>query len=391
MSGRLHDILQSATSMKHLRRKLLLFAGVSCLLLLVVPLATQISGSYTMPWHPGPFVDGALRRAVTQSLPDGDATLQASSRIRKIQHELICLTKQPTWAAGRTNARIMGGSTCAPSRYSLNQDATRSLKHVCSMIRGKNVLMAGSSMSYFLHNIWLHMLAPLDGHPHTCLGIDVCNWHHICLPSGVNSTLESSGRFKVAPTDEDLLRTDSALFRYVLSDTLHPSSKPWEDAFQMPTVDASTGVRLRESFWIGRARVSQVIVLSRPPIPAPAWTHDSTSTGNWSFLGDLPIDENLMSMLDIDPPPEGSPSHRHILILNAALHATVSIFLPLVLQTLQKIQIEPLVRAQTLIWHGNWYTYPSCGGYKSSVTNTMFPLGNDPWILYHNFQGRAPP
>ncbi|KDQ27978.1 hypothetical protein PLEOSDRAFT_1104655 [Pleurotus ostreatus PC15] len=376
--------------MKHLRRKLVLFAGAVCLLLLVVPLATRISGSYTVPWHPTPFVDTVLRRAVTESLPKGDAIPQASSRIRNIQQELTCLMRQSQWAAGSRNARLMAGSTCAPSRYSPNRDATRSLKHVCSMIRGKNVLVVGSSMSYFLHNIWLHKLAPFDGHPHTCLGIDVCTWHHICLPPGVNSTLESSGRFKVAPTDEDLLRTDSALFRYVLSDTLHPSSKPWDAAFQIPTVDPSTGVRLRESFWIGRARASQVIVLSRPPVPAPAWTHDSTSAGNWSFLHGLPIDESLAAILDTDAdaPREGTLSLRQILILNAALHATVSVFLPSVLQTLQKIQIEPLVRAQTLLWHGNWYTYPSCGRYqKSSTTNMMFPLGDDPWILYHNFQG----
>jgi hypothetical protein len=158
-----------------------------------------------------------------------------------------------------------------------------------------------------------------------------------------------------------LIETNTSIVQYIFSSTLYHSPDEKDPRYILPYVDPVTGVRVKDGYWIRKARNADVIVLNRGPVPAPASTYTS---GNWSFV-------DKFSAVHAQPGP--NLSHQ---IINAALHVTLETFLPDVIQVLRMIRMDKLIqdRGKLVLWHG-------------SILDISPRGARDPWALYHNTQG----
>ncbi|KAJ7188583.1 hypothetical protein C8R46DRAFT_1055171, partial [Mycena filopes] len=227
------------------------------------------------------------------------------------------------------------------------------------------ILLVGPETTYYLHSLWLKALEIHEHRIHECPGPEFCKFHHICLPTDYTSPRD---RYKLPPKDAELVASDSALLRYVLSTSLYAAKDRDDAGYTEAVVDPATGVRLKNGFWLLHARKADVILFNRGPIPAPAWTFAGDNTqGNWSFAQELPRHLGEGNSLGTE-------------IINAAFHATVTRFIPDVLQTLQVIQKDPSIRRKTLAWHASWFLEADFQKFLS--TRRL----EDPWALYYNAQ-----
>lgn len=301
----------------------------------------------------------------------------------------------------------------------------------CARLASKRLLLLGGPLTFALHT---HLLAHAshlspENPPHTCLGPEFCTFHHICLllakPHNPYEIMKKSERRIRPPSPRDLLATGSALMHYVQSDSLFPHTDKDGGVYARPIVSPGTGVRVKETYWLGSARRADVVVLGRPPIPAPAWTYDGTRSGNWSFVDGLAVlpafqvsvsrpgtQSRLVRQLDREDEARG------LRTMNAAMTATLDTFLSEVVRTLHVLRSDATIRAKTIIWHGS-LSYSR--GLRRCSTN--IPIANksanknknkegrkktraerylhavlagridkdwdadDPWALYHDTQG----
>ncbi|KAK7057488.1 hypothetical protein R3P38DRAFT_2497937 [Favolaschia claudopus] len=234
----------------------------------------------------------------------------------------------------------------------------------CQLLSTRKILLVGPETTYFLHSLWLAALKTRDHRTHHCHGPEFCKFHHICLPAGHSSSPRD--RYKVPPTDKELVATNSTLMRYVLSTSLHTAKNKNDPGYTQVVVDPDTGIRLKNGYWLAQARRADIIVLNRGPIPAPAWTYSGETLGNWTFTRNLPRHLVLGNSLSAD-------------VLNAAFHATVTRFIPEVLQSLGAVQQDPLIRHKTLAWHASWFLGPQ--DFHAALQM------DDPWALYYSAQG----
>ncbi|KAL0956252.1 hypothetical protein HGRIS_002406 [Hohenbuehelia grisea] len=295
-----------------------------------------------------------------------------STRLAQASHGLLMDDVQTALyrarAAALRQSFLSSGKTFSPltrpglsSVASIPNDRNTTAQRLCASLQGKTVLMVGHSATHQLHRGWLDALAEYDRDNHPCYGAQVCSWHHICR----GSTIDPHERRSVAaPTREDLLRTESSLLRYFLSTSLHPSTRPDDSIFNIPHVDPSTGVRMRESQWIGRSRSADVIILGRGPIPAPAQTF--TSSGNWSFIREIDRSKPLPNS------PLGLSGNPILPYLEAAARVTDSLFLPSVLHTLDVLNNERSIHSRILIWHGDKYSQPKTPGVCITTLKAVF-------------------
>ncbi|KAJ6558453.1 hypothetical protein DFH09DRAFT_922632 [Mycena vulgaris] len=233
-------------------------------------------------------------------------------------------------------------------------------------MRGKTILLVGPETTYYLHSLWLRTLETQSRIVHECPGPEFCNFHHICLPPGYATPQD---RFKLPPKDTELIATSSSLMRYVLSTSLYTAHDKQDAGYMQAVVDPTTGIRLKNACWLPKARKADVILMNRGPIPAPAWTFAGHSVpGNWSFTSDLP---HYLG-------PRGTMAME---IVNAAFHVTVTRFIPEVLQSLQTVQLDPLIRRKTFVWHASWFSGPVGFDIFHSTRKE-----DDPWALYYNAQ-----
>ncbi|KAJ7782804.1 hypothetical protein B0H16DRAFT_1297858 [Mycena metata] len=264
----------------------------------------------------------------------------------------------PTSVSGRKVCDSLADSKVFRSARDFRvQGAEKYTSHVaeaCASLRTKKILLVGPETTYYLHSLWLNALEAHEHRIHECPGPEFCNFHHICLPANYTAPQD---RYKFAPKDGELV--NSALLRYVLSTSLYASKDKNDTAYTEAVVDPLTGIRLKNAFWLLHARKADVILLNRGPIPAPAWTFAGHKTqGNWTFARELP--RHL-----------GEGDSLRTEIINAAFHATVTRFIPELLESLRAIYKDPWIRHKTLAWHASW-----------SIEADFV----DPWALYYNAQ-----
>lgn len=251
-----------------------------------------------------------------------------------------------------------------------------SVESLCAMISGKRVLFVGPESTFRLHSLWLHGLAQHEHRSYECKDPQFCTAHHVCLPEGsfTGSELRKM-RFAKA-----LVASGSSVFRYIQSDTLHTSEDAKNSIFTTPQIDSTTRVRKRETIWIPAARKADLIFISSGPIHAPA---SSYSTQGWSFACDLYKNQSSVYL------PELSwwPMSRKLTmrkIVNAALHATYTSFLPQLLERLDRLSHK--LADKTIIWHSTWFIQPRC---PSTNFHWLHDADiSDPWALYYNAQGK---
>ncbi|KIJ65848.1 hypothetical protein HYDPIDRAFT_166856 [Hydnomerulius pinastri MD-312] len=264
-----------------------------------------------------------------------------------------------------------------------------------------------------------------------CSYRESCTHYHIYLSPAVATPFSGSQddipRYVKSPTPHQLVETESALVNYIISDTLFSSRDESSWQYTVPSLDHSSGIQLHETYWLPAARKAGIVVLGHGPMSAPGETY----SGNWSFLDSVPnhIDKIMTGSKARER--NKTSTHRKIWlnhgpfdIVNAAVHFTVSKFLPDVLQVLKSIREEVRPgRRKRLIWASSWYYLPGRGSVRTALLSrhrrsyfmsifwntrsavsperldVMYQLGasldaesmgmshtKDPWTLFHNMQ-----
>lgn len=307
---------------------------------------------------------------LTQATINATGEIPKDEKLSQLQHDLKC-----TFSA-------QNDTSCPPQNHSL-QPYSSSL---CSKLASKRIMFLGSSQTFTLHK---HLLSYISqqtpkASPHTCLGPEFCTFHHICLnqTESLATSMHKTDRRIKPPSPRDLFFTNSSLMHYVQSSSLYPGLNAQDPRYNYPEIDPSTDVRMSDLYWLGPARRADIILLNRGPLPAPSWTYDGSYLGNWTFLASMPSHIETQKRRDYQ-------------ILNAALHVTLTRFLPEVLNSLQMIR-KATSTSTPIIWHGSrrqlsWRCTHAQANQQESI-NTTLPLnqdlaGVDPWSLYHDNQG----
>lgn len=240
---------------------------------------------------------------------------------------------------------------------------------MCGSLAGKRITMIGGEHIYRLHVLLLQHRERAEGKPFPCQYHEFCTHHNICLPYQ-HLRDDMPPRYVKPPTTQELVETESAVVNYIVSDTLLSARNESSWEYNFPFVDPLTGVRLRETHWLAAARKANLVILGRGPLSAPGQTY----MGNWSFLYHVPdyVDQSRIPIVGEYQNHNNVDVYqtipRSLGIVNAAVHLTVSRFLPEVFQFLRSIrqEVRPS-RRKGLIWPSDWYRLPGRG-----VARTVF-------------------
>ncbi|KAF8200729.1 hypothetical protein BJ912DRAFT_812189, partial [Pholiota molesta] len=323
-------------------------------------------------------------------------TSMESARKKILQSALLCSTKKGTWKLGANFKQtwpIFAPNKHCPGTYSsIRSTGSTASSDICEYLSGKRILFVGPETTFYLHSLWLASLETYEHRSLTCLGRNFCTFHNICRRPAVEGEIvleELLNRKKKMPSQNMLLATNSSILQYALSATLHVSNDQRDEAYTEPVVNQQTGIRVENTYWLRRARKSDIIVVNRGPIPAPAMTYAFADavTDKWAFAANLCSQSKYLGTDDCGKSLESR-------LVNAALHVTVNQFMPTVLQSLEAISQDPDIARLSLIWHSSWYIQPSCAmaGLPSSVPLLRETWSNnasmvDPWSFYYNSQG----
>jgi hypothetical protein len=357
-------------------------------------------------------LEGAINHALQITLenhlvkPAGHGFVE---KFQSFQDELACLLE-----AGDSVQGLHSPNSCPP--VTDHRSLTTYASLICNGLDSKRLLLIGPSFTFSLHNhILSHISRVSPTSPsHTCLGPEFCTFHQICLSPSMSSSqydqltiAKKLDRHLKPPSPRDLFLTHSSLMSYIQSSSLYPGHNRDDLAYTTPMVDPGNGVRVKEVFWLGPARRADLIVLNRGPIPAPTWTYDGSSVGNWSFVDSLSYLPPLATLGLVKRPRRDL---RALSIINAAMTVTITKFISEVLQTLHVLRSDTGVRLKPIIWHGSLYRFRGsrCEDLRDDAevgnraeeylatilerTSEKNVAGDrqteDPWGLYHDTQGK---
>ncbi len=331
-------------------------------------------------------VDAALDDFISNLLStvDSEKLPEDLSNIFDTQAYLNCLIKRAKWAKSSQRALVLAENCKFPSR----RDVSHS--DICQLLSGKKVLFVGPETTYLLHSIWLDSVEAAHNRTHICPGRDFCTFHHICRGFSDDSE-EPVGRKKKMPSDNVLRATKSSLLQYTFSSTLYASSNKSDSSYMFPVIDQETGVQQINQYWIRRARKADVIVLNRPPLPAPVSTYDTVNpSGNWTFASALCTEQKLFSA-------DACGFSLSYGLALAAVDPTLRNFLPSVLRTVKAMSADPIIKRSLRVWQGTWFIQSSCAREglpehlqlhpKFWEPGNLLESGMDPWTFFYNAQG----
>ncbi|EIN06454.1 hypothetical protein PUNSTDRAFT_45958 [Punctularia strigosozonata HHB-11173 SS5] len=309
------------------------------------------------------------------------------------------------------NMDIFAGST-STCRPVLPQDTLGpSSYRLCCALNGKSLLLVGPASSYRRHDQLLQTLVVHSNAESTpCPGSEFCTFHQVCQRIEGHSREDGRGgrgdkkqgsRVSVPPSAKELAESQSALIRYTLSDSLYAPddtiivNDPMfpDPRLVLPYVDPDTGVRVKETHWLFKARRADVIIISRGPVPAPSWTYDGTRRGNWTFVKALHLDSGRAgptpsTLLELS---RGAASNTEWL-LYAALVATTRKWLPEVMDTLKSVEKRLIDPSKIIIWDSGCSRPESSKYYepKTLAERIVEEDISDPWLVYQEHQGTIP-
>ena len=362
---------------------------------------------------------------------------------------------------GRPRAPLRGAYSDAYPSPSSSLDALRA--QLCQVLNGRSIFLVGPHESlYQLHLFLLAVLQPDPPIPGSTMVLtrhascparpslsSSCPSHPLChpiikLPSPSSSDSGSGlgpdtrygtygyGYEPLGPVDVKVPSTknsSSSFLRYFHSGNLNPSPTQEDVRPSVPSVDPRTGVRVIDSRWVRYAASSKanILVLNRGPLPAPAWSYNnnnehsnaSFAARNLTWLSALRAleQEHAEPLSDLFADVLSRLDHAHAhdllsetdtktLLISAALHSTISTFLPSLLSTLSKLRKHAGHRAilggeKPVLWYGSWFLPVSCvpdslSVFSSSESNPRHLLVrllvqaeamDNPWSAYNNAQG----
>jgi hypothetical protein len=291
--------------------------------------------------------------------------------------------------------RWIPSTTCdrtAPTSHANRTTSSLTRRGLCAMIAHKSILLVGDTPQFSLHDLILDWTSLT---PHTCYGDLYCKEHLLCadvlagtetvedwsddervyhrLPSP--STRETSGSKLVVMElgNDDSLEegrlhkrvqrvirppSEGTSLRYRRSDGLRPYSPQSHPTFRHP----STGVREINQQWVADSRRSDLVIISKPPLPLPSIGVNTTWDSWWDT-----------SAVD--------PASR---LVEAARRMTEEVWLPEVLETLRAIRAFPSPADQLVVYRGGWRAHPDCA-------STSLAPEEDVWESGRNSPGDGPP
>ena len=394
-----------------------------------------------------------FHRPLAHSSGDGDANLHIGTfrlvDVDGLLDEALHISLDRPRASPR-------GADAHPSRASstfqfslvssaLQVDLDTLMAQACQILRGKSLFLVGPHETlYQLHSYLLTVLhsdpilgsmapalrpsCPGGNFPYSCPSHTLCHPTMVPPQSTFHSGSNSDANDYEFPTLANVRSTNSSassILRFLNSGNLNPTPTQEDVRLSVPSIDPRTGARIIDSRWVRYAASSKadIIVLNRGPLPAPAWSYNKNASQarNLTWLTTLraleqkhaePLSDLFVDVLSrLDHPEDhlllqSGESDTTKLVINAALHSTISTFLPSLLSTLSRLREHaghrPILRTKKpVLWYGSWFLPVSCAPDSLSVFSssesdprrllaqllTHAEATNNPWNAYHNAQG----
>lgn len=255
-----------------------------------------------------------------------------------------------------------------------------SRKRFCNLLAHKATLLVGDTPQYSLHDLLLDFTSI---HPQTCYGDLYCKQHKICQDVlnkekvGIEDYTGDERVYASVPNppilntllDEELLNPNSkpegfpakeTLLRYRRSDGLRVGN-----SFTSPTyIHSHTGIREINQQWLADSRRSDLVILSKSPLPLPV-------------LGTRETWDEILNRVE----EEGSEGIKWI---ELAWKMTKDVWLPELMHTLGALRGGKENPARLIVYRSNWRSHGDCGA--SSLPSDDESIGSE-W----NSPGDGPP
>ncbi|BGP20683.1 hypothetical protein JCM10213_001070 [Rhodosporidiobolus nylandii] len=274
----------------------------------------------------------------------------------------------------------------------------------CRLLAHKSTLLLGDTTQYSLHDLILDWTTI---EPQSCYGDLYCKEHALCgeilrrkggegvedweddervyhrlpLPPGagrakekraLNETASKAGPdFASHSLDHDHPHTHSSpsslakrqsshspsygtLLRYRRTDGLRPAT-----AYTLPTYKHPyTGIREINQQWLADARRSDVVILTKSPLPLPLKGHNGT------------FDARVYAVLEDE---DATAEEKALALLEAAADVTQTVWLPELLEALRAIRTPPSPADQLVVYRSGWRTQADCAA-SSLPSESSTPL-----------------
>lgn len=354
---------------------------------------------------------------------------------------------------GRVDYEWQPDLTCSqPGTIPGAEPSPMDAEEVCKHLRGKRLLMLGDRTQYSLHDLLLHRLSGRTDLKDACVGPEFCNWHTICPPP-IQTTSNPSNKIDSdsdeesnanraqaqSPVQKHLVPSNWShlgIMRYAPSSSLLLTTKRGDRRLTGPYLSSATDIRETESFWKFWVSGSDIIILSKAPLPAPAWSWNELldeqrmhkESAEWSGFAVRPVRDHEFSKVfqnqTVSSPlllqafdesakvPSSVWEYEPPDIVQAALRATLQVWLPTTLKTLSALREIPggpgTTAQKTIIWRGEWFQSEICHRSQKTQTRKSFAapllenaLGlqhtggksrgvDNPWEAFYNVQGQLP-
>lgn len=232
----------------------------------------------------------------------------------------------------------------------------------CTLLAHKSTLMAGDTPQYSLHDLLLDWTSYT---PLSCYGDRYCKEHALCgdvlkgavgldqwkrdervyhpLPIGPGPKLVK----REQPLEKRQFLEHKAshrspsygtLLRFRRSDGLQP-----QYGFTVPNfVHPATGVLEMNQQWLADSRRSDLVIITKPPLPLPPRSFNATWAQWWDDVS------------------EGGDVAA-VKMVEAVVRMTEEVWVPELIETLKAIRKDPSPAEQLVVYRGGWRAHPDCG------------------------------
>ncbi|MBW0499548.1 hypothetical protein O181_039263 [Austropuccinia psidii MF-1] len=290
-----------------------------------------------------------------------------------------------------------------------------SRRKLCQVLRKKTILIVGDSSQYALHDLLLDWTSTKQL---TCANNLYCKEHLLCgdelradwngssnlleageLDSTVyyklpvqplkgyltstqpHNTLVGNNRlttwnttphYSINPNETEPSPTSSSAYsgisgpvlRFRRSDSLWASPDPLHPRFLPIWLHPNNGIRDINNYWLADSRRSNLIILSRAPLPIPKSSHFNqafvTTTDlpseHLQYLGRVSVNKSWPIQFGIQP----VGVDAIVLMIKMALRMVLEVWLPEVLYTLLNLRGFQLKSDQIIIWRSEWRIHSDC-------------------------------
>ncbi|GAA97136.1 uncharacterized protein L969DRAFT_16971 [Mixia osmundae IAM 14324] len=295
-----------------------------------------------------------------------------------------------------------------------------SRKDFCRYLQNKYIMIIGDSPTgYLTHDLLLDWTTEK---PATCYGDTYCKEHMICrgnldpvvlkadaresdawghedhvgpelLPPPIltqqthlskrDDSIFERARRALIPEDDtsahgaplpiapDLTTQEGAMLRYRRSDSMLLHGGVTYKGHDAHYVNPATGIREVNLYTLADARRSDLVIMSKSPLPVPE------ETGHQRHLAALIDDDDVAGEAKV------------LQIIKAAVNITMDVWLPDILRSLHTLKSVP--SDQLVIYRGGWRMQPGCSDPSESVETPAELADPFDWQRWWKSPGDGPP